>query len=173
MRIELASLEGGRGVFAHAYSPEELDLQDEWVSLVVPPVVSGQIRRDGARVKINGKLAAKLQLECDRCLKLIQLPVDSRFKLEYVTREDYEAQQAFELTEDELDLSIFDGEVIDLDELLREELLLAVPTHLLCQENCKGVCPTCGVDRNSTDCRCGSDQIDPRWAGLEKLVNSK
>jgi uncharacterized protein len=170
MRIELASLDSGKGDFAHAYAPEELDLQDEWVRLIVPPVVSGQMRRDGARVKVNGKVAAKLQLECDRCLKMIEFPVDSRFTLEYVTREDYEAQQAIELTEDELDLSVFDGEAIDLDDLVREELLLAVPTHLLCQENCKGVCPTCGVDRNSTDCRCGSDEVDPRWAGLKELV---
>ncbi|MBC8029454.1 MAG: DUF177 domain-containing protein [Pyrinomonadaceae bacterium] len=173
MRIELASLEGAMGEFAHAYGSGELDLQDEWVHLLVPPVVSGRVRRDGNRVKVDGKVAAQLQLECDRCLKLIEFPVDSRFKLEYVTREDYQAQQAIELTEDELDLSLFDGEVIDLDELVREELLLAVPTHLLCQENCKGVCPTCGVDRNTTDCICGGDEVDPRWAGLKELVNGK
>jgi len=173
MRIELATLEGAKGEFAHAYAPDELDLQDEWVSLRIPPAVSGQIRRDGARLKVNGRVAAQLQLECDRCLKLMEFLVDSRFKLEYVTREDYEAQQAIELTEDELDLSIFDGHGIDLDELVREELLLAVPTHLLCQEGCKGVCPTCGVDRNSTDCRCGNEEIDPRWAGLKELVNGK
>jgi uncharacterized protein len=173
MRIELASLDGAKGEFAHAYGSGELDLQDEWVRLLVPPVVSGRIRRNGARVNVDGKVAAQLQLECDRCLKLIEFPVDSRFKLEYVTRENYEAQQAIELTEDELDLSVFDGEVIDLDELVREELLLAVPTHLLCQENCKGVCPTCGVDRNTTDCVCGGDEVDPRWAGLKELVNGK
>ncbi len=65
------------------------------------------------------------------------------------------------------------GKQIDLDELVREELLLAVPTHLVCQENCKGVCPTCGADRNVTDCRCGEEYVDPRWAGLKKLVNGK
>ena len=173
MRIELASLEGAKGEFAHAYASEELDLQDEWVRLLLPPVVSGQIRLDGTRAKVQGEVSAQLQLECDRCLKSIEFPVSSSFKLEYVTREDYEAQQAIELTEDELDLSVFDGEGIDLDNLVREELLLAVPTHLLCQENCKGVCPTCGVDRNSTECRCGDKEVDPRWAGLKELVNGK
>lgn len=173
MRIELASLEGAKGEFAHAYAADEFDLQDEWVCLLVAPVVSARIRRDGVRVNVEGKVAAKLQLECDRCLKSIEFPVDSRFKLEYVTRQDYEAQQAIELTEDELDLSVFDGEAIDLDELVREELLLAVPTHLLCQENCKGVCPTCGVNRNTTECRCGNEEVDPRWAGLKELVNGK
>lgn len=177
MRIELASLEGGKGTFAHAYKPGELDLQDEWVRLLVPPTVSGQLRREGARVEVDGKVAAKLQLECDRCLKAIEFPVDSRFRLTYVTLEDYEAQKAIELnielTEEDLDLSVFDGEGIDLDGLVREELLLAVPTHLVCQENCKGVCPTCGVDRNTTECRCGENEVDPRWAGLKELVNGK
>lgn len=173
MRIELASLEGSKGEFAHAYGPGELDLEDEWVHLLLPPVVSGQIRKDRARLKINGKVAAKLQLECDRCLKLIEFPVDSRFKLEYVTQADYLAQQAIELTEEELDLTVFDGEVIDIDQLVREELLLAVPTHLVCQESCKGVCPSCGVNRNLTNCQCDNDEVDPRWAGLKKLVNGK
>lgn len=177
MRIELASLEGGKGSFAHTYEPGELDLQDEWMRLLVPPVVSGQIRREGSRTKVSGKAAAKLQLECDRCLKPIEFPVDSRFDLKYVTRADYQAQKAaeptLELSEEDLELSVFDGEVIDLDELVREELLLAVPTHLICQESCKGVCPACGADRNTTDCRCGEENIDPRWAGLKELVNGK
>ena len=173
MQIELASLEGPKAEFAHVYGPGELDLADEWVRLLVPPSVSGRIRRDGGRAKVAGKVAAQLQLECDRCLKPIELPVNSRFELEYVTREDYQAQQDLELTEEDLDLSVFDGEVIDIDELVREELLLAVPTHLLCQDNCKGVCPVCGVDRNSIDCRCEIQESDPRWAGLKELTNGK
>lgn len=177
MQIELASLEGGKGTFAHTYLPSELDLQDEWVRLLVPPVVSGQIRSEASRVKVNGIVAAKLQLECDRCLKPIEFPVDSRFELKYVTRADYQAQKAaeptLELSEEDLDLTVFEGEVIDLDELVREELLLSVPTHLICQESCKGVCPACGADRNITECRCGEEVFDPRWAGLKKLVNGK
>ena len=173
MQIELASLEGPKAEFAHEYAPGELDLEDEWVRLIVPPSISGQIRRNGGRAKVAGKVAARLQLECDRCLKVMEFPVASRFDLEYVTREDYQAQQALELTEEDLDLSVFDGEVIDIDELVREELLLAVPSHLLCQENCKGVCPICGVDRNSVDCRCEIQEGDPRWAGLKELVNGK
>ena len=174
MQIELASLQGPKGKFEHVYAPGELDLEDEWVHLLVPPAVSGEIRREGERAKVEGKVSAHLQLECDRCLNLIEFPVASRFKLEYVTREDYQAQQAMkELTEEDLDLSVFDGEVIDIDELVREELLLAVPTHLLCRENCKGVCPICGGDRNSIDCRCEIQEGDPRWAGLNELVNGK
>jgi uncharacterized protein len=126
-------------------------------------------------VEVSGRLAARVQLECDRCLKPVELPVDSRFKLEYVTAADYEAQQqaqqAVELTEEDLDLSVFDGEVIDVDELVTEELLLAIPDQVLCNDNCKGICPVCGKDRNAVECNCETKEVDPRWAGLKELVN--
>jgi len=173
MRIELAGLESGKGAFAHAYAPRELVLEDDRVRLVVAPTVSGELLQEGRRVHLSGRLDARVQGECDRCLKPVEIPVDSRFKLEYVTAEDYQAQQAVELTEEDLDLSVFDGEVIDIDELVTEELLLAVPDHVLCNDNCKGICPVCGVDRNSVDCECQTAEVDPRWAGLKELVNGK
>ena len=175
MRIELAGLDGGKGSFAYSYAPGELVMEEDRVQLALAPTVSGEIVREGRRVQVSGRLDARVKVECDRCLKPLEIPVDSRFKLEYVTAEDYKAQQVVELTEEDLDLSIFDGEVIDIDELASEELLLAVPDHVLCQDDCKGICPVCGVDRNSVDCTCQSAEVDPRWAGLKelKLANGK
>jgi len=173
VRIELASLESGKGKFAHGYAEGELVFEEARLRLAHPPTISGEIRRDGRRAHVQGRVLAGVQVECDRCLAWIELPVDSTFKLEYVTQEDYLAQQADELTEDDLDLTVFDGEVIDIDELVTEEILLAVPDHLLCKEDCKGICPGCGVDRNSVDCDCATAEVDPRWAGLKELVNGK
>jgi uncharacterized protein len=173
MRIELAALEGGKGSFTHSYAPGELVLQDDRIRLLAAPIVSGEIRLKERRVQLKGRVAARLQVECDRCLKPVEFPVDSEFKLEYVTPEAYETQQAVELNAQDLDLSIFDGEAIDIDELVTAELLLAVPDHVLCSENCKGICPGCGVDRNSVGCECQTAEIDPRWAGLKQLVNDK
>jgi uncharacterized protein len=173
MRIELASLENGKGTFAHAYAPGELVLEDERVRLPGAPTVSGEVRQAGRRALVKGRVSGRLAVECDRCLKAIEVAVDSAFQLEYVTPEDYQAQQAIELTEDDLDLSTFDGEVLDVDELVTEELLLAVPDQILCSENCKGICVTCGADRNAAECGCESQQVDPRWAGLKELLNDK
>jgi uncharacterized protein len=173
MRIVLAALEGGKGSFTHSYAPGELVLQDDRIRLLAAPIVSGEIRLKERRVHLKGRVAARLQLECDRCLKPVEFPVDSEFKLEYVTPEAYETQQAVELNAQDLDLSIFDGEAIDIDELVTAELLLAVPDHVLCSENCKGICPGCGVDRNSVGCECQTAEIDPRWAGLKQLINGK
>lgn len=171
MRIELASLDGAKREFAHAYAPGELFLEEGRLRLLEPPVVSGEIRPEGRRAHVRGHVAARLQVDCDRCLKPVDFPVDSKFKLEYVSAEDYQAQEAVELTEADLDLSVFDGEVIDIDELVTEELLLAVPDHVLCQEECKGLCPNCGADRNLAECDCRTEEVDPRWAGLKELVN--
>jgi uncharacterized protein len=169
MRIELASLEGPRE-FAHTYAFGELALSEERVRLIAPATVTGEIRRVGQRAKVNGRLTARLQVDCDRCLRPVEIPVDSRFELEYVTPQEYQAQQTAELTEDDLDLSVFDGESVDVDDLVSEELLLAVPTQVLCKEDCKGICSVCGEDRNQVDCECERAAIDPRWAGLKELV---
>ena len=173
MRIELASLENGRGSFAHAYSPGELVFEDERVRLLAEPIVSGELLQDGRRVHVTGRVTAQVEAECDRCLLAVALPVDSGFTLEYVTPADYQAQQVIELTTEDLDLSIFDGEAIEIDELVGAELRLAVPDHVLCSENCKGICPECGVDRNKVACECQTAAVDPRWAGLKELVNGK
>ena len=173
MRIELADLEHGKGAFSHAYAPNELSLEDDRVKLLDPPTVSGEVRLSGRRAHVTGRVSGGIHLECDRCLQPVELPVDSRFELEYVTPEDYQAQQAIELTEEDLDLATFDGEAIDVDELVKEELLLAVPDHVLCSENCKGICAACGANKNSGECGCDSQPVDPRWAGLKELVNRK
>jgi uncharacterized protein len=171
--IELASLEGGKGKFSHQYAAGELVLEDERLHLVEPPKVSGEISRDGQKVKVKGSAVARLQLECDRCLKLVDLPVASKFALEYITAADYEAQTALELAANDLNQSVFDGEAIDLDALVSEELLLSVPDQILCSDVCKGICASCGADRNVKDCGCETAEIDPRWAGLKELVNGK
>ncbi len=174
MQIEVAGLAESGKDFAHEYQPGELSLEDDRVHLFDPqPNVHGRVRRDRRRVKVAGKVTGHLQLECDRCLKVVGAVVTAKFRRDYVTTADYEAQQAVELSADDLDLSVFDGAVIDIDSLVREELLLAAPDHLLCQQNCQGICATCGVDRNEIACNCETGGTDPRWAGLKELVNGK
>lgn len=174
MQIEVASLAESGKDFDHQYRPGELSLEDERVHLLDPqPYVRGRIRVDRGRVKVTGKITGHLQLECDRCLKPLNSAVAARFSREYATAAEYAAQHAVELSEDDLNLSVFDGAVIDVDSLVREELLLAAPDQVLCQENCQGICPTCGTDRNADACNCETTEVDPRWAGLKELVNGQ
>ncbi len=169
MRVELARLDNKVGVFAHEYSAGELVLDDDRVVLAGAPNVSGRISRAEHKVVVEGEFAAIAEVECDRCLQSVELPIRSDFRLEYVTAETYKSLETAELAQEDLALSIFDGEFIDVDDIVREQLLLAIPTHTICGENCKGFCPVCGADRNSTDCSCNAREIDPRWMGLKDL----
>jgi uncharacterized protein len=170
MRIELENLEGGKGDFAHVYQPEELNPVDERVSLTAPAEVNGRVRLSGNEVFVNGHLDTRAQVECDRCLKAVELPVKADFTLEYISGSEYESSGTAELTEAELSVSVFDGKGLDVDEIVKEQVLLAVPTRMLCREDCKGICPECGTDRNTGECDCVTNDIDPRWAALKNLT---
>jgi uncharacterized protein len=170
MRIELENLEGGKGDFAHVYQPEDLNPVDERVSLTAPAEVNGRVRLSGNEVFVNGHLDTRAQVECDRCLKAVELPVKADFTLEYISGSEYESSGTAELTEAELSVSVFDGKALDVDEIVKEQVLLAVPTRMLCREDCKGICPECGTDRNTGECNCVTNEIDPRWAALKNLT---
>jgi uncharacterized protein len=169
MRIELENLEGGKGDFAHVYNPDDLNTIDERVKLTAPATVNGKLRLAGNEIFVNGHVDARAQVECDRCLKPIELPVNADFELEYITGSEYESSEVAELTEAEMSVSVFDGDAIDVDEIVKEQILLAVPTRMLCREDCKGICPQCGTDRNMGECKCVTEDIDPRWAALKNL----
>lgn len=173
MRIELVNLERGRAEFAHVYQPDELGSFDERVNVIAPVNVTGAVRLAGPEVFVNGHIETRAQVACDRCLKPIELPIDVDFDLQYITGGAYESSGAAELSENEMSISVFDGDAIDVDEIVKEQILLAVPTRMLCQPDCKGICPDCGIDRNTGDCACGTNKVDPRWAALKNLTGGK
>ena len=173
MRIELDKLEQTGDRFAHRYEPEEIVLDEEHVRLTRQPEVSGRVIRSGHEVRLRGNINASAEVDCDRCLKTVAVPVETKFDVAYVPTDDYKRSDVAELQEEDLSLSVFDGETIDLDELVREQVLLALPSRALCGEDCKGLCPTCGTDRNANPCQCETKEIDPRWAGLKAVIGDE
>ncbi len=173
MRIELDKLEKTGNGFTHRYEPEEIVLDEEHARLTKQPEITGRVSRSGHEVRLRGKISASAEIDCDRCLKTVAVPVETEFDVTYVPAEDYKQSDVAELQEEDLSLSVFDGETIDLDELVREQVLLALPARALCGDDCKGLCPVCGADRNTNPCQCESREIDPRWAGLKAVMGDK
>lgn len=169
MRIELDKLEGQGGRFAHTYEPDELVLDDEHARLVEPPQVSVRIRRSGHEVRLEGQIRARAEVDCDRCLKQVSVPIETTFDVTYVPASDYVEGDVAELHEEDLGVSVYEDEVIDMDELVREQVLLTLPTRALCTEDCKGLCPVCGTNRNENDCECEPREADPRWGALKDI----
>ena len=88
MRIELENLEGGKGSFAHVYQPDDLNPVDERIRLTEPVSVKGNVRLAGTEVFVNGHIETRAQVDCDRCLQPVALPVTAAFGVEYINRRD-------------------------------------------------------------------------------------
>ena len=168
MRLELESLETDQQ-FAHTYQPDELSLEDPDLRLIGPAEVRGRVRQKETEAELIGRLATTLETVCARCLKPVAIPFSVDFDERFATSVSWGAEEQHELGSDDLNLSIFDGTGIDLDQLAREQVLLAKPAHVLCREDCQGLCPVCGADRNTAACKCDNQQVDSRWEKLKDL----
>jgi uncharacterized protein len=128
-------------------------------------------RGDDQTVHVRGHLAAALGLECGRCLEPFPFAVAQELDLFYLPhREDAEEEDEVELADRDMVVTYYSGDRLDLGEIIREQLVLSVPMKRLCREDCRGLCPTCGANRNTTPCDCPVAGPDPRFAGLGRLL---
>lgn len=150
-----------------------------------PAHVAARLDRLGRRIRLRARAAADLSCPCGRCLAPVTLQVPVAFDLTLVPAEEAESveHRAREEQGDrggevhsggsfaarDVEEETYEGKVIDLDPIVREQLLLALPGYPVCQEACKGLCPACGANLNERDCGCPRRAPDPRWAGLEKI----
>ncbi len=170
MKIEVDNLSGKGGEFFHAYEPEEIVLDEDHARLTSPPQMHARITRRGQEITLRGSITARAEVDCDRCLKTIEVPVDANFEAAYISATSDAPIEDAELQDADLSVAVFDGETIDIDELVREQVLLALPLRALCTNECKGLCPVCGADKNTDSaCACEETEIDPRWAALKNL----
>jgi uncharacterized protein len=168
MRIELEKLEESGGRFSEVY--QELPVDEAELRLIEPVAIEGRIRRNHAgEVELNGSLRTRVAVPCARCLKPVELPIEVVFSERFVPAVAWRDQVEHELNQEDLNLAAFDGEGIELDDLVKEEVLLAIPAQVLCRPECKGLCPVCGVDQNETGCDCETKTIDSRWEKLKDL----
>src|SRR5215210_320541 len=144
MRLELENL-GKDASFAHSYGTDELRLDEQDLRLVEPAGVAGHICRKGEEVQVSGMLTTAVETPCARCLKPVLIPIKAEFFERFVTAVSWRTEELHELASEDLNLSVFDGKTIELDELVREEIELATPVQVFCREDCKGLCPVCGI----------------------------
>lgn len=133
-------------------------LRAECPDIGVTPVpegitLSGRIERTGEDYLLRAALRGGFQTTCSRCLEPAVMAVDLTLTLSYVESDDAESSSEDD-QEDEEGIVQFQGGVIDLSPQIRDELLLALPIGPLCREDCAGICPTCGRNRNLTPCDC-------------------
>lgn len=167
MIIELASLGKSPKAIEAEFSPEDIELGE--VKLAENTSFKGQIYKDDRKTHLAGHISTKLATDCVRCLEPVNVPVDIDFEDIFVDAADEPKQDELEVAVTDLDESLVIGGSIDLKDVVREQIILATDEPVLCREDCKGLCPKCGQNRNLIDCKCASDEIDPRWAALKNL----
>ena len=171
MRIEVENLSEQGRPFEQTYAPGDLPLDDEFARLVADARVWGRATRKRDEVHVRGQIQTSVELRCDRCLAPAPVPVNVEFAALFGQAAEASAE-AKELQGEDLDFSVYEGDAIDLDEIVREQILLALPTRQLCREECKGLCQTCRADLNTQTCECQPGDTDPRWAALKELKSN-
>jgi len=158
-----------------------------------PLHIDSKLLKMERRVLFDAHARAALVAPCGRCLSPVVVEVPLDFQMTFVPAEAVRPREAVRSREaahprqeepdeegrssartrtfvaDEVNEETYSGKVIDLDPVIREQLLLALPSYPVCQESCKGLCPVCGVNLNERDCGCDRHVPDPRWAALEKF----
>lgn len=168
MFIDLASVGTTPKAIKAEFAPEEIDLDLE-SRLERPALFRGEIFGDNGRAYIEGMITASVETACTRCLEPVTRPLEIAFKAVFADSSNESLDRESEIEIGDMDESLVIGGKIDLGEVVREQILLALPDQLLCSEDCKGLCPKCGGNRNLIDCDCADDDIDPRWAALMNL----
>lgn len=126
--------------------------------------VTGEAVNNGRVIELEGVIHLTASYECDRCLKAftsqVEIPFAEDFKEEIADKADGE-------------FTYYQGDEINIADLVRESIFLAKPLKTVCSEECRGLCLKCGTDLNISDCTCDRDIIDPRLVALQQLLDKK
>ncbi len=130
-----------------------------------PVHVQAVLEKTGHQIHLRINLQTIAQFTCDRCLDEFERPMSSNYEIVYTS----EQAAASAGHDEEMQFLSPDTNVLDLGEDVRQFLILAVPQKVLCNDNCLGLCPKCGANRNKGGCNCSPEERDPRWDGLKKV----
>ncbi|MBW2505286.1 MAG: DUF177 domain-containing protein [Deltaproteobacteria bacterium] len=130
----------------------------------------------GDVIKVSGQISTTVQMPCSRCLSDVswELNLDVLVCYSPASTDNSDAlDHERELSSDDLGLVPLIGDVIDIRSELEQEVIMAIPQHVLCMEDCAGLCPVCGVDLNQNKCKCERPIFHQGLAALKKVKIEK
>jgi uncharacterized protein len=164
MRIQLASLSDGSHAYHFDAVPADLGLPEQFRA---PITVEVALEKSGNQIALRTTVRGAGRFVCDRCLGEFPRDLAASYHMVYV-RDPAEAERF-----DPAEVQVLPPAmtVIDLAEDVRQTILLSVPLKLLCAEECRGLCPSCGTNRNTGSCECREEESDPRWEQLRNWTS--
>jgi uncharacterized protein len=169
MLLDLSRYRGGVDRVERREPPEALSRPGDEFRIVAPVEFEAEVRKDQEKVRLVGRTRTRLGLDCSRCLDPFEVPVDARFDELFLPVAANTGASEAEIQESDVGVSYYRDDVIDLAEVMREQLHLALPMKPLCREDCRGLCPVCGINRNRGTCTCETSWVDPRFEALRSL----
>jgi uncharacterized protein len=156
---------------AGVYAPGAIDYFDAHLRQVSDLVVTGraELRQATMEIRVHGHLEVKMEADCDRCLEAAGFPLSLDFDLIYRPLPATMPEEVV-LSPEETEIAFYRGLGIELVDVVREQVLLALPMQRICHPDCRGICPVCGENRNLVDCQCRQRWVDDRWAALRNFV---
>ncbi|TVR63859.1 MAG: DUF177 domain-containing protein [Gemmatimonadales bacterium] len=147
-------------------------LWSDWAGELISPVsvdVKVSATPTGQVVAL-GRFQARLGRECRRCLEPVEVSLDEELTLLWVPPD--RRRGAPSDTDENEGVRQLDpvGDQLDLSPAIREEVVLAAPVFVTCRDDCRGLCPVCGINLNQETCDCDPDEPDPRWDALRALT---
>ncbi len=172
MQFHVKDLEIRPARFEVELEPGEIDYLDAKLRQAGLLRATGQVELATAligEIRITGHLKVTTVGPCDRCLEDAEHAVDTDFTLFYRPDSSEDFGPDTGIDEGEAEIGFYEGEALELEELLREQVMLALPMQMLCRPHCKGICPVCGQNRNEASCECDTSIVDERWAALKQI----
>jgi uncharacterized protein len=169
MQLDLTRYRRPLETFQRTFQPSEVGEADDAYRVVAPVDLAFEVHKDKEKFRLVGTVKTELELGCSRCLEPFRMTVDAPFDIRYLPAAEMSTDPEREVEDEDLGTSYYRDDQIDLNELLREQFYLVLPMKPLCQPDCKGLCPQCGMNLNTGTCDCSAEWEDPRLAGLRGL----
>ncbi len=171
MFFSVRELELRKAHFDVSLAPGEIDFLDKKIRQMDTLLANGSVElleHTEGDIRVTGHVSTRMETDCDRCLEKAEFPVDSDFDLYYHPAGEG-LDEEVEIDGQQLEAGFYENDKIDLNDVLREHVLLSLPMQKICQEACKGICPGCGQNRNLVECDCHLKTGDDRWRALQNM----
>jgi len=155
--------DGGHFEGGFTFKEDDMDIQVESYSADFIPTDAG--------LYLDVNFSYAYQTPCARCLESTKGWGKGKAGIQLIRHSTDALAEEAELTDDDMGICYVEEDEVDLEEIIRQEVMFCLPVRVVCSDDCKGLCSVCGVNLNQGKCNC-EKASDPRWSGLNKLKNN-
>jgi DUF177 domain-containing protein len=166
VKINISNLSEGKHEYQLSESSEELGLKENFFGSIK---VNAEVEKSSRQIFLRAQVAARAKFQCDRCLDMFDRSLTTGYKAVYM----WNTNDAHAGEMDDVHFLTRDTNIINISDDVKQYLLLSVPLKLLCNDNCAGLCPSCGKNLNHVaggKCNCTEEKMDPRWESLVRVT---